>query len=613
MGRPGKSLEQLVRDEGFRWKRHRELLEDENVGWKALARIQERYRQADNEFERAAIARDFEQAIPEVLASSRRKELVLDDELAKLGPPGSADRAVKFFPRFLWIPRGPLTGRRFRLRPKFQEPFVRDLYERDKNHRRSYTRAVLGIAVGNGKTPLGTGLGLLETVDNLIPKGAVYGVSTSREQAGSDPNDLSRMHALARYWVEEGDLRTWVKPGSSITCAERRSFFKILPSEGRRGFGVDPSFGIFEELGAFIYPSERAAYDAVVRRLGKRGPRMAAVCAITNAGWDKGSLLGEMFDAALKHPDIEAYDHRGKPTDDVWCRLILRDREGGFLLHWWGAHEDADLENPAVLGAVNPLLSKASVGDLLRDLRAPDTDEGEWRRNHGNQWTVAKDAWLPLGTWARLTDKRAEIPPGAEISVAVDAAYSWDTTAVVIAWTRPKDGRVILQSRVWTLRPDAPGHVQVKGPTLDNERLVEPYILGELRSQFRIKHVVYDPNKFLTEGKHLDEGGLIVAQLPPASNKMREAENAFYRAAKDGGIAHDGDEVLKAHVDATAGERRHDGNWRVGRLFGRARPIDACIAAIMAYYAEVALEAESTGEDAGFEWLDESELDEETQ
>lgn len=609
MARPSKSLEQLVRDEGFRWKRHRALLEGPDAGWKPLARIQERYRLADNEFERAAIAREFEKAIPDALARSRRKELVLDEELAKLGPSGSAERAVNFFPRFLWIPKGPLEGRRFKLRPKFQEPFVRDLYERDRQHRRSFTRAILGIAVGNGKTPLGTGLGLLETVDDLIPKGAVYGVSTSREQAGSDPNDLSRMHALARYWVEEGDLAQWVRPGSTINCRERRSFFKILSSEGRRSFGVDPSFGIFEELGAFIYPSERASWDAVVRRLGKRGPRMAAVAAITNAGWDKGTLLGEIFDAALKHPLVEAYDHTGKRTDDVWTRLILRDREGGFLLHWWGAHEDADLENPAVLSAVNPLLTKASVGDLLRDLHAPDTDELEWRRNHGNQWTVAKDAWLPLGTWAKLADKRTEIPLGAEITVAVDAAYSWDTTAVVIAWTRP-DGRVIVKPYVWTLRPEAPGHARVAGPTLDNERLVEPYILGEL-SGYRIKHVVYDPNKFLTEAKHLGEAGLTVVQLPPASNKMREAENAFFRAALSGGIAHDADPVLKAHVDATAGERRHDGNWRVGRLFGRARPIDACVAAIMAYYGEVALEAESTGDDAGFEWLDVGELDEE--
>jgi phage terminase large subunit-like protein len=583
-GRPRKSLLELVRDGTFLARKDHEMLADGPLlRWKTLAGLQQRYRACETEFEQRAVAREFEKAIPQLHERRRRARRSIDEQLAKLGPPGSAERAINFFPWAFRIPIGPRAGRRATM-PDYQQRFVREFLQHDKRHRRVYTRGLLGVGKGNAKTPFAAGWGL-EGLCSEPHAPQVYALAGSREQAGSDPDELSRLHALARHWANQEPLTDYASGyGRTIRLRERDGMFKILTSDGKLAQGVIPSRGLVEEFWQFRHQREREAVNALARALHKRGEGKADLLAISTAGFDKETPLGEMFDAAMLLPQLEILE--------LGCLTIARDPASGFLMHWYAVPDDGDVENPSILRAANPLPT-VSVRDLLRDLRAPGTDELDWRRLCANQWTAVREAWLPLGTWVRLADSGSEIPAGAGITIAVDAAYSWDTTAVVWAWRRPEDGRVLVKARVWTLRKDAAGHVPVAGPTLDNEDLVEPFILTELAARYRIKRIIFDPAKFLTEAKHLAAAGLTVAPLYPQGNRMREAESEFYKAAKDGRIVHDGDPILRAHVDATGGRRGGDGHWKISRLFGRHRPIDACIAAVMANWAELTLEEQA--------------------
>lgn len=508
----------------------------------------------------------------------------------RLGPHRSPEQVFNFFRWAFRLQRGPTAGRRFNPeREQHQARWIREFYGTlDSRGRRVYTRGLFGGPKGTGKTPFAAGLGHYELCSVFDDVPLVFALAGSKEQAGKNPDHLDRLHAAARAWADADPLADYLRAAADIRCLENGGVFRILTSDGRLAAGVDPTFWLLEEFFLFRHQREREAVNALLRSQ-KRGEGGTTGMAITTAGWDKTTPLGEMFDAAMQLPDLEVLENG--------CLTIARDPASGFLMHWYAVPEDGDIENPRLLKAANPL-STVVVRDLLRDLHAPGTDELDWRRLVANQWTVVRAAWLPLGTWARLAEDGAKIPDGAAVSVAVDAAFSWDTTAVVVAWRRPSDGRIVLEAHSWTLRRDAPGHVFVDEPTLDNERLVEPYILGHLALDrgFRIKHVVYDPNKFLTEGKHLAEAGLVAAPIWPQGQRMREAENEFFKATKNDGIRHDGDPIFRAHVAAMAGRRGSDGHWHISKL-ERNRPIDIGTAAVMATFAELTLE--DLGEDEG--------------
>jgi len=61
---------------------------------------------------------------------------------------------------------------------------------------------------------------------------------------------------------------------------------------------------------------------------------------------------------------------------------------------------------------------------------------------------------------------------------------------------------------------------------------------------------------------------------------MRDAYQHFYQLAAEGVLAHKGDPILSAQVNATAAERTETG-WRIRKLKSSDR-IDATVAAVLA-------------------------------
>ena len=97
--------------------------------------------------------------------------------------------------------------------------------------------------------------------------------------------------------------------------------------------------------------------------------------------------------------------------------------------------------NERIWRASNPA-SWIEERELGRNLHSPGLSELDFRRLHLNQWTAARDSWLPDGTWASLQSEE-KIPKGAEVYIGVDVGLMHDTTAV--SWAhRLKDGRIIV-------------------------------------------------------------------------------------------------------------------------------------------------------------------------
>jgi phage terminase large subunit-like protein len=485
-GRPPKSLAEHVRDATFRSSRHAGLLAGPDLPWPGLALIQHRFRAATSTPERSAVAREFENAIALIHETATRENAAagrtLKDELADLGKPGSVKQLLAFFPGFLAHPKGMLFGQPFTLE-RWQQAFLREFHRKDRHGRRLYRRGLLGLPRGNGKTALAAGCALHDLVTRT-DVAEVYFAAGSKEQAGIALD-------FARGFVEHGPLADRLRVKQKQVIDPSGGAIKVLSAEGALQHGRAPSASIIDELWAFETERLRQLYIALSTALHKR--QDSYLLAITTAGYDKTSLLGEIYQHAL--------DWQITRTADG-CLTVAKDLDNGYLLWWYGAPDNADPDNPKIIRAVNPA-SWVSVEELLRQLNDPGVGELEFRRLHLNQWTAARDAWLPGSTWDNLKSE-LEIPNRGKISVGVDVGILHDATAVAWAYRHP-DGRIILRAHVFSARDDALAHTHVPGGRVQLSQ-VEAFI-RRLGQRYRIQEIAYDPRYFERSAEILEKAG----------------------------------------------------------------------------------------------------------
>jgi hypothetical protein len=168
----------------------------------------------------------------------------------------------------------------------------------------------------------------------------------------------------------------------------------------------------------------------------------------------------------------------------------------------------------------------------------------------------------------------AQIPDGAEILVGIDAARSFDTTAVTWAGSPRTAARSSARTsgRCAAERP-AP-HVR-PGGELVNEELVEPFV-DELAAATGPRDRVR-PALLQRRGAHLANAGHLVVEVQPQSKAMGDAVVLFEKDALGGRLGHDGDRVLAGHIEAIDADER-PGRQQEDRQALRGHPIDAGIA-----------------------------------
>jgi phage terminase large subunit-like protein len=467
-------------------------------------------------------------------------------------------RFAAFCEHYVRHTKGRWAGRPLTFEP-WQREMVDEILRIGPDGRRVYQQALVGLPRKNGKSTLCSGLALYLAAADDEPGPEVIVASGSREQAAV-------VFDQTRAFVEQSPgLLDWFRPFRyHIALPGVDGVIKRISADGRLQHGLSPNGIIVDELHAFTTPRQSELWDALITATGARAEPLTV--AITTAGYDKATVLGRLFDKAL---DLDVERRPGL--------TIARDPEAGFLLWWYGADEDSDLEDEAAWMTANPA-SWITIPELRRQLASPTMDENTFRRLHLNQWTKARDAWLPAGCWPALRDTGLAIPEGAEVWLGVDVGISDDSTAVAIAW-RLEDGRTGLAAHVWATRYEHKAHEHVVGGRVRLEQ-IEDHIRA-LARRFLVRELVYDPRFFERSAQSLSDEGLTVAPFEQSSKLMGDACQLFYRAARQGMLAHDGDPVLAAHVEATAAEQTERG-WRIRKLRS-SQKIDACVASVMAH------------------------------
>lgn len=425
------------------------------------------------------------------------------------------------------------------------------------------------IPKGNGKSTL---LGALALYHLEITDAArCYIAAASRDQAGiifgAAAGFIRRSPAL------EGRYNP--RPGSRQILSQRDDgFIRVLAADADTADGVAPTLALVDEL----HRHRSSDLLAVFRGgLGKRGGQLVT---ISTAGSDPDSPLGVIRRVALSQGVVE--------RDGAHLRAA--GRRGAHVLHEWSLERGDDLDDLRLVKKANPATFVTT--ESLRIVRdSPGTSRAQWARLHCNVWAQDDDSAISELDWGRCGNPDADIPDGVEVLVGVDLGWKWDTTALVPC--EPLGGERVRFARPVIVTPPGDGTMLAESDVWD------PLVAMAERWHVR---VVLDPN---AGGQRLaqrlrDELGVEVLEHSQDPSPMADASMRFAGAVGAGLVEHPADDAFTAQVCAAAAKSTVGGEkWRLVK--GRARrPIDAAIAAAMAYRVAVTAPEPVS---AGIEWL----------
>jgi phage terminase large subunit-like protein len=395
----------------------------------------------------------------------------------------------------------------------------------------------------NGKSTLVAALALYHLLTTADAE--CYIAASSREQAGII---LKQARKLINSSPALGRLFDMNK--REIQSLSDEGVAKVLASDVDTADGVIPTLAIVDEL----HRAKSSDLYGVFR--DGLGPRSGQLITISTAGDDEFSPLGVMRQKAYQLPVVEiegAYRY-------------ARSRDGAYVMHEWALEPTDDRDDMDAVKAANPASWQTKTA-LRRRYESPSTAPWQWARFACGVWSLGEHSWLPPGAWAGCREDDAVIPDGADVALGVDVARKQDRSAVVAAWRRPADGRVVVRAHVLAQAADL-ARVEEK--------------IRDLAREFNVFEVAYDPWSFARSAEMLSDEGLPMVEFPQSPERMATASAGLYEAIVSRVIAHDGDNVLGAHVAAGSTKETERG-WRLVKNPKTRKPIDALIAMALAF------------------------------
>lgn len=473
--------------------------------------------------------------------------------------------------------------------PVLFEPFQRDFFDEafriGPDGRRMYQEVVYGLPRKNGKSTTASVFGLYMLGFDGEGGPEVYAAAAAQKQAGIV------FGASRSMLTRSPDLQRWFKLRQyEIQSPDNDGIYRVLSADAPLQHGLNPSANIIDEYWAHRTPD---LYEALTSGSGAR--EQPLTLTITTAGWDLNTPLGQLFTRALVVPEVE---RRGALT-------IARDVENGFLLWWYGADEDADLENPRVWAACNPA-SWITAEYLKRERSKPSMRPEAFYQLHLNHWVRVMGGFLPVGAWSKCrvdqmacTDRpacvqgtclngfRSDLPA----TVAIDVALKGDSTAVTLA--QRQGDRTRTRTRIWSnpYPPNHSEHAYWQTPlddVMDHLRWLRrefPVPAAEIDGEVRPgPRFAFDPAYFGNEARELAGEGLAMEPYSQTDSRMIPASETLYRLVIDRAVEHDGDGLVAHHIGNAIMEPKGHGRWRLSRPRGSNVKIDAAISNAIAVH-----------------------------
>jgi phage terminase large subunit-like protein len=436
--------------------------------------------------------------------------------------------------------------------------FVEDVF-------RGFPQCWLLVPEGNAKTTGLAGLALYHC--EFRPTAFVPWAASARDQAEIG-------YTQARVFVESMPLasRPRCYDGYRRVQFENGSRIQVFAAGAEHADGVIPTLPLIDELHRH---KNMALYRTWAGKLRKRGGQLGVISTAGEPGSEFEVTREKIREAATEVLEEGAF---GRYATE---RVVMHEY----------ALRGVDVFDLEAVKAANPF-SKITAEYLAEKMADPTMTERHWRRFTCNLATMddGTDPFIEPFDWDALALKRSEwgekdslVAGGAVVCLGGDGSRTWDTT--VIAWAHKRaDGCVLVDARVFSVRPDIAHHVLHQGGRIDFDD-VEAFIIDRFDT-FEVAEVAYDP-RYLDRSMDIVEARLpeaMVAAVEPSSKLMRDALQAMFNLASEGKLRHAGDPVLAAHLANTGVDRGFSREIRRVRQIDSRLPIDAVPAMALAVW-----------------------------
>lgn len=450
---------------------------------------------------------------------------------------------------------------------------------------RVHVEALIGLARKNGKSTLSSGIALYLLVGDGEPGAEVYSAAASKDQARIVFEQAKKMVEMSPRLLDYCKVYK-----SEIVVKSTDSFYRVIAADAPTQEGLNPHGIVIDELHAH---KTRELYDTLTTAQAAR--EQPLVVSITTAGQDvRNTIAGEQFTrGAGANPTVK--DGKVVPR---------KDREPTFFFCWYSVPKTKRKDRTA-WRAANP--ARHVRMQYLEQQAAKPGPASVFERYHLNLWTRGDGSWLKPGAWAACEARRviAAIEDGDECYAGVDLGVKRDTAAVALDFPllltaeearelgyRNRREELLLhrvRGFVWGVhadprQPAPPAHDLTTGENAELEVSRVEAFLDEVAETYLLREVIFDPWGFLVPAQNLSNRGIVTVEFPQTNDRMCPASAALAEAIKFKHLAHNGDDVLAAHVEA-AQSKDVGRSWRLTKdpkLI--ANPNDFCIALALAVY-----------------------------
>lgn len=538
----------------------------------------------------------------------------------------AADKACDFFPTFLTHHMGEHAGKAFELLPYQRALIVRPIFGwRLASDGTRRFRFLFGfIPKGNGKSPMGSGLGLYLTLCDGEAGAEVYAVAGDKEQA-------KVVHDSAKVMVEESaDLSEMCEiTRDSIYWAETRSYYKVLSSDAGGKHGKRPHGVIFDEL---HNQRDRELFEALRKSMMKR--RQPLFAMFSHAGNDDESICFEEYEYAKRVLS-------GANADESYLPVVFE------------AGPEDDWTKPETWRKVNPgygiTISPDGLAAEARAAQEEPRKRNDFLMYNTNRWTGQAVAWIPVEEWdacrgtldddhlktlacAAGLDMAQKIDlvafavtfreylegPPVEVTVADDIGD--DPRDIVSAGHKPEARVLSLNFRMY-VRPyfwlpektvearekegvsyrawkEAGLLTVTEGASIDYDRVYKD-ITEKIVPRYPLLkqgRIGYDP-AFATDiaGRLRDKAGLQAVEVLQNYKYMNEPCHVLEALIKEKRVVHDGNRLMRWNVENVAVKRDDAGRIRPVKPRKNTKKIDGVVAMLMGEHCLMAMPDPGSG------------------
>jgi phage terminase large subunit-like protein len=454
---------------------------------------------------------------------------------------------TRFAESLLTVPKGPRVGSPLRYL-NWQRWLINEIREVRDDGLGRYRRGLVGVGRQNGKSIIGSGLGL-EHLFSPTPGLEVYSCAGDRMQArivfGEARRQVLASETLSKLAKVYRD---------AIEVYSTGNVYRILSADAKLAQGLSPSLVIFDEV--HVQPNADL-WDAMTMGTGAR--EQPLVLGITTAGDDPESLCGQLYEYGVKVAT-------GEVEDDE------------FGMWWWepSGGEKAEIDDREAWHQANPSLVEGVTFEADMAMAARQSQPIAFRRYRLNQWFRHGGAgWMDMAAWDAATDPNRRIKEGEEVLLTFDGSVDEDATALGMV-TMGDDPHFELLA-VW--EPDeSDENWQVPRDEVDA-------VIEDAFTKFKVYRLMADPAYWRTELQFWSDkyGSRKILEWPVTNSRMGPAVAEAYKRIKDQTITVEENPTLRRHIANAVVKDLAGGLQTIKKeKKGSSKKIDAAVTFIIA-------------------------------